>query len=281
MRIRRFSRCGTLALCAWIAGQGLAACDRPSTESPSTATTLEHTNGTAPPTRVRLPDAGPPADRPTVRRVVTLYHWNSTEPGNETTHGESIEHGTPKIHLVFEVHRDPTEQGWVQVGAIGGAISIPESVRMRPLASSGEWHVARGMYTEYSLEQFGGELRSEENIQVYLAASPAQKQTLTVGTTPTMVRLPATGTLPTTPRAASGQFDAIVIVVIPVNSRRGGRYLVYALDLLPEAAGFSANGVMTHAPSAGEIEQYVHWMRDPHGMGRDRNPPIAMQPIER
>jgi hypothetical protein len=42
-----------------------------------------------------LVDAGPPADRLAVRRVVTFYRWSSTEPGNESTHGESIEHGTP------------------------------------------------------------------------------------------------------------------------------------------------------------------------------------------
>lgn len=241
-------------------------------------------NAPAPP-RVTTPtapstDARPPADVITVRRVITLYQWNRTEPGNETTQHQSIEHGTPKLHLVVEVHRAPDNQGWITVGAIDGRVAIPENTRMRPLASTGTWHVPREGHTEFSLEQFGGELRSGEPIRVLLNSTPDTPVDLPVGPTPTMVKLPASGTLPATPRAAVGQYDAIVVFVVPVTSRRGGRYLLYALDLLPQPGGFAASGVMRHMPTSREIQRYLQWIRDPNGMARARKPPIPMHPID-
>jgi hypothetical protein len=97
-----------------------------------------------------------------------------------------------------------------------------------------------------------------------------------------MVRAPAGGgTLPSTPRAALGEYDAIVLVTVPVTNRHGDRYLVYALDLAAEPGGFAADGVMTHEPSAQELDRYTRWMRDPHGMALSHDPPIAMSPIDR
>ena len=102
-------------------------------------------------------DAGPPADRTSVRRVMTFYRWQSTERGDESTDNQPIEHGTQLLHLVVDVHRDPSNQGWVTVAGIPGSVTIPENRRMRPLASQGDWHVPPGVHTEYSLEQFGGD----------------------------------------------------------------------------------------------------------------------------
>lgn len=249
-------------------------------------------SSTAPAARAELPplragsgasvDASAPADRVAARRVVTFYRWSSTEPGDERTRGESIEHGTPKLHLVFEAHRGPDDRGWITVAALPGSVSVPENTRMRPLIPpSSDWHVPRDGYTEYSLEQFGGEVRSDEPIQVFLASAPEERQTLVPSAEPTFLRLPRANTLPATSRAATGQYDAIVIVLVPVTNRRGGRYLIYALDMVAQPAGFAANGVMTRAPSVQEIGRYAAWMRDPNGMNRDRNPPISVHPIDR
>lgn len=225
-------------------------------------------------------DAGPRADRGAVRRVVTFYRWQRTEPGNDTTENQAIEHGIPKLHLVVEVHRDPANEGWLTVAAIPGAVSIPENRRMRPLGSQGEWHVPAGVHTEYSLEQFGGELRTDEPVRVLLASDPGHRMDLPIAAIPAGARLPVDGTLRATPSAAAGQYDALVVFVIPMTNRHGGRYLVEAIDLLPEPGGFAANGVMSRAPTGPDLERYTRWMRDRNGIGHSA-PPVPMTPIDR
>lgn len=182
---------------------------------------------------------------------------------------------------MFEAHRDPQNRGWITVGALGAGVAIPESVRMRPLSQTSEWHVPRDGHTEYSLEQFGGEIRADEPVQVLLASAPSERHPLRVGNAPEMVRLPASGTLPATTNAAVGEYDAIAVVLVPVATRRGGRYLIYALDLLPQPGGFAASGVMTRMPTSQDLERYAGWMRDPQGMGRGRPPPLPLTPIDR
>ncbi|MEI8259182.1 MAG: hypothetical protein WCJ30_26230 [Deltaproteobacteria bacterium] len=252
-------------------------CDR--SESVATGATAADT-GVAVTPRPVARDAGPPADRPVVRRVITFYRWQSTDPGNETTDNQPIEHGTPKLHLVLEIHRDPANEGWITVAGIPGAVSVPESRRMRPLASQGEWHVPAGVHTEYSLEQFGGDVRGDEPVRVFLANAPGQHVDLPIAASPQSTRLPENGTLRATPSAAAGQYDAIVVFVIPMTNRRNGRYLIEAVDMLPEPGGFAANGVMTRAPTDPEIERYARWMRARDGIGHSP-PPIPMAPIDR
>ncbi len=255
-----------------------ARCDQHQTAAPN-AVSLADASVAVTPRRIAH-DAGPPADRGTVRRVITFYRWQSTERGDETTDNQPIEHGTPKLHVILEVHRGPANEGWITVAGIPGAVSIPESRRMRPLGSQGEWHVPAGLHTEYSLEQFGGDVRGDEPIRVFLANAPEQRVDLALAATPVSVRLPVEGTLPATPSAAAGQYDAIVVFVIPMTNRRNGRYLVEAVDMLPEPGGFAANGVMTRIPTGPEIERYARWMRQRNGIGHTP-PPVPMAPIDR
>jgi hypothetical protein len=261
----------TLILCFVL---DLFACDRTrsTAEAPAVPATVAHPTAR---------DAGPSANRVSMRQVVTVYRWQSTEPGTAATGGQSIEHGSPLVHLVFEVHRDRQDRGWVQLGALAGGVAIPESTRMRPVSPTATWHVPSDVHNEFTLEQTGAQFRGDEPIRVFLAGAPVAPQDIVPGEIPTTVRVPQSDTLPANPRAAVGQYDAIVVAVIPVTNHHGGRYLVYALDLLPQFGGFPASGVMTRMPTAQDLDRYGRWMRDPNGMARDRTPPIAMMPIDR
>ena len=262
----------TLAIA--LAFASLAACDK----SASTGNTAQEAPPRPTPPAVAVRDAGPPADRTIVRRVITFYRWQSTEPGGPD--GQGIEHGAAKLHLVLEMHRDPSNQGWVTVSGLAPTVNIPESARFRSSNGASEWHVPPGIHTEFSLEQFGGEMRGDEPVRVFLASAPGTRVDLPIAPTPAPLRLPATATLPATSQAATGQYDAIVVFVIPMSNRHGGRYLLEAVDMLAQPGGFPANGVMSHAPSASEIERYARWMRDRNGIGHSE-PPIALAPIDR
>lgn len=228
-------------------------------------------------------DSGMPAvDRVLARNVITFYRWRATEPGNDSTHGESIEHGMVKLHLLIESRKNSSGQNYIQCALLNGETAIPRSVRMRALNAGGSsYDVPRDGFTKYSLENFGGELRANEPVQVTLGSAPGQRMTLTPGSTPNWQRIPASGELTGGSAPQIGQVDAVLVFLIPVSSRRGGRVLIHAVDMNAEPGGFAANGVMTRSPSDSEITRYVTWMRDRNGMGRDRNPPIAVHPIDR
>jgi hypothetical protein len=216
------------------------------------------------------------------RHVVTFYRWRATEPGDDSTRGESIEHGIPRLHLLIEVHRDAEQKLYLKVAGLSGDVRIPQSARMRSDAPpSATFEIPRDGFTKYSLEQFGGEMRGGEPVRVLLSTRPGAREVLATGTTPSYLRLPAEGAIDGGSAPQIGQVDAVVIFVIPVVSRRGGRYLVHAVDMNAEPGGFAANGVMVRNPTDGELTRYVQWMRDRNGMGRDRNPPIALRPIDR
>jgi hypothetical protein len=256
-----------------------AGCDKPSTTNAAGGSASE-----APAVPRPLPprDAAVPEARMLARHVTTFYRWRSTEPGNDTTRGESIEHGIPKLHLLIEVHRDASQQLSLKVAALTGDTAIPQSARMRSEGpTSATFNVPRDGFTKYSLEQFGGEMRNGEPVRVLLSTAPSTREALSQGSTPTYVRLPATGAITGGSAPQIGQIDAVLVFVIPVVSRRGGRYLVHAVDMNAEPGGFAANGVMARSPTDAELTRYVQWMRDRNGMGRDRNPPIALRPIDR
>jgi hypothetical protein len=143
-----------------------------------------------------------------------------------------------------------------------------------------DWHVPQDVHTEYSMEQFGGEFRGDEPLRVFLASAPNERIDVPVGTTPAPVRVPANARLAATSMAPVGQYDAILVFEAPMTNRRGGRFLLEAVDMLPQPGGFPANGVMTHAPTAAEIERYARWMRDRNGIGHS-DPPIPLSPIDR
>ncbi len=255
----------------------LFGCDKPSTTTPSNVETTPTTNDTP-----VIRDSGMVAvDRVLARNVISFYRWRATEPGNDSTHGEGIENGIVKLHLVIESRKTSSGQNYLQVALLSGETSVPRSTRMRAMnAGSVVYDVPRDGYTKFSLENFGGELRAEP-IQLMLGSAPGQRMTLTAGTAPNWVRVPATGEITGGSAPQIGQVDAVLVFLIPVASRRGGRVLIHAVDMNAEPGGFAANGVMTRSPSDSEITRYVHWMRDRNGMGRDRNPPIAVHPIDR
>jgi hypothetical protein len=256
----------------------LSACDKPTQPSTTAASAEQSQPSTPPATR----DSGVLAARTLARHVVTFYKWRSTEVGNASTNGESIEHGIQRAHFVIEVHRDDQRRLSIKVAGLSGDTAVPQQVRMRSEGpTSGTFNVAREGFIKYTLENFGGELRSGEPVRVLLSSAPSARQTLSLATSPTWVTLPASGELTGGQAPQIGQVDAVVVFVVPVVSRRGGRYLVHAVDMNAEPGGFAANGVMTHSPSDAEVTRYVQWMRDRNGMGRDRNPPIALHPIDR
>jgi hypothetical protein len=253
-----------------------ARCDKPSSREQAQSVTEQAPRPTP------VLDAQTPVARVLARHIVTFYRWRSTEPGNADTRGESIEHGIQKVHFVIEVHRDEAGKHALRVAGLSGDTTIPQQVRMRSEGpSSATFNVPREGFAKYSLENFGGELRNGEPIRVLLASAPSARETLSVTSSPSFTRLPTTGEITGGSAPQIGQVDAVVVFVVPVISRRGGRYLVHAIDMNAEPGGFAANGVLTHNPSDAEITRYVGWMRDRNGMGRDRNPPIAMHPIDR
>ena len=259
----------------------LSACDK-SSNSASAVGAAGSTEADARSSAAGPRDSGVNEARMLARHVVTFYKWRGTEPGNDSTRGESIEHGIQRMHLLVEVHRDAQQKLSLRVGGMSGDVQVPQQVRMRSEGPSGPtFNVPRDGYNKYSLENFGGEPRSGEPVRVLLSTAPGARETVALGASPAYVRLPATGEITGGSAPQIGQIDAVVVFVIPVTSRRGGRYLVHAIDMNAEPGGFAANGVMNHAPSDSEITRYVQWMRDRNGMGRDRNPPIAMQPIDR
>ncbi|MDP3277720.1 MAG: hypothetical protein Q8Q09_21230 [Deltaproteobacteria bacterium] len=267
--IRRVLLQGSLVVLGTL---GLVRCEKLAVSGTNTVSLAPATG----PVDAAVVDSGPSV-RMLARGVSTFYRWQHTEQGDE-----AIEHGFSKLHLVVEVREDSQGQRAVFASAVHGDTSIPQQRRMRPVQpTSARWDVPRDGYTKYSMELFGGELRSGEGIRVLLAQSPGERHAVPVESGPNFVRLPPTGNIAGGINSNLGQIDAVVVFIIPVSSRRGGRYLIEAIDLNAEAGGFAANGVMNHNPSDAEIARYVHWMRDRQGMGRDRNPPIAMQPTER
>jgi hypothetical protein len=216
-----------------------------------------------------------------VRRTLTFYRWIHTEPGSGTATEPGIDHGQAQLTLVVEVHRNPRSEGWLMVGALGPQVAIPENPHLRVEGRSAEWHLPTDGHNDPRQEILGAEVRTDEPIRAYLAAQPDAAQTVVPGAVPAFVRLPGQGVLPPVPRSTVGQYDAFLVVVIPVQNRRGGRYLLQVLDMNAEPGGFSQNGVMAHAPTRAEVERFTRWMRDPRGMALDRRPPIAIAPIDR
>ena len=261
-------RCIAVALALALGG-----CDPPPAETPRI------TDTGVPPAR-GFPDAGVP-DRTVVRKTITYYHWLRTDPPAAGGDGQGTDHGRVSLTLVVEVHKNAQNEGWVTVSALGSQVSIPEVVHFQPEGSTVMWHLPSEGHNDPRTEIFGGEIRSDEVILAYFAAHPDATVSITPGAQPTPVRLPVSGHLAATPRASIGEFDAVVVCVIPVTTHRGGRYLVQLLDLLAEPGGFSANGVMNHVPTRSEIERYTRWLRAPAGSGRSLTPPIAIAPIDR
>ncbi len=251
----------------------LAGCDPPTAETRVTTDT-----GVA---RARVfPDAGIP-DRTVVRKTITYYHWLRTDPPVAGGDGQGTDHGRVSLTLVVEVHKNVRNEGWITVGALGPQVSIPEVVHFQSEGSTVMWHLPPDGHNDPRTEIFGGEIRSDEAIIAYFAEHSDSTVSIPAGAQPTPVRLPVSGNLAATPRASIGEFDAVVVCVIPVTNHRGGRYLVQLLDLLAEPGGFSANGVMNHIPTRSEIERYTRWLRAPAGPGRSLTPPIAIAPIDR
>jgi hypothetical protein len=257
----------------------LAACDKPSPHNDrTTGSTESHDRATTP---QRPYDSGVPEARTLTRHIVTFYRHTATEIGNATTNGESIEHGVQHLHFVIEVVRDEQQKIALKVAALSGDTIVSQQVRMRHEGPrGGTFSVERNAYNKFTIENFGGSLRTAEPVRVLLATAPATRETLTLTSTPTFVRLPVTGSITGGSAPAIGQVDAVVVFIVPVNARRGGRYLIHAVDMNAEPGGFAANGIMTHIPTDTEITRYVQWMRDRNGMRRDRHPPIALRPID-
>jgi hypothetical protein len=182
---------------------------------------------------------------------------------------------------VVEVHKNPRNEGWITLAALGPNVDIPENPHLRAEGSSTQWHLPREGFNDLRREALGGEVRSDEALHAYLAAQPERATTITLGADGTSVRLPTEGVLPATDRASAGQYDTLIVVLIPVRTRRGGRYLLQVFDMLAQPGGFGQNGVMNHLPTRAEVDRFVAWMRDPQGMGRGRPPPIAIVPIDR
>ena len=258
------------------AALALAACDSPRNTS--------HGNAAAPDAArtVRRPeDVPPPADRVTARSTVAYFHWIRSDapvPGGD---GQGTDHGRIDLTLVVEVHKNPANESWLTVGALAADVDIPEYAHLRAEPSRAQWHLPREGFNDPRKEPFGGEIRTDEPVRVYLASQPERVLETRPDTAPVMVRLPATGNLPASVRASAGQVDAFVVALIPMRNRRGGRYLLQVLDMNAQPGGFGQNGVLDHLPTRAEIDRYVAWMRDPNGMARERRPPIAALPIDR
>lgn len=251
-----------------------ARCDRPR-ESSSAARDAGSTTRAAP------VDAGVPDDRVVVRKSFTYYHWTRTDPQQAGSDEPGTEHGRLDLTLLFEVHRNPRNEGWLTVGALGANVGVHENSRLVGDGLAAEWNIPRGGFLDLGKDIFGGELRSDEPVRAFLAAQPERTIEVTPGRTPAWVRLPAEGTLAATPRASEGRYEAVLVFVIPMRNRHGGRYLLQVFDLAARSGGFSQNGVMDHAPSVAEINRYIAWMRDPRGMNANRPPPVAAMPIDR
>lgn len=250
-----------------------SACDSPRAPAP-TPPSAE----TRPPTPP--PDVPPPADRTVTRTVLSFFHWLRTDqpaPGED----QGVDHGRVDLSLVVEVHHNPRNEGWFTVGALAPDVDIAEHRTLRAEGSTATWHLPHGGFNDLRKEPFGGEIRNDEPVRVYLASQPDHVIELRPAAEPAMTRLPTEGVLPTSLRAAAGQFDAFVVVVVPMRNRRGGRYLLEVLDMNAQPGGFGQNGVMDHLPTRAELDRYLAWMRDPRGMNAERRPPIAAAPIDR
>ncbi len=248
----------------------LAACDPP--RPPPAPAASERPDARPPP-----PTPPPvPADRVVTRTLLSYYHWlRSDAPLPGEPHG--VEHARVDLTLVVEVHKGPTGEGWVTVGALGPNVDVPEHRYLRAEGATATWSVPAGGFNDPRKEPFGGEFRVDEPIRAYLAARPESAVTVTPGNAPDMQRLPPSGTLPITQRSGAGQYDAAVVVILPMRNRGGRRYLLQALDLAAQPAGFGQNGVMDRVPTRAEVDRYLTWMRDPRG----RRPPVAALPIDR
>jgi hypothetical protein len=269
-------RATTLTLWAMLA---VAACDKHSQNNSRATGSAETSEQAASPRRPY--DAGVAEARTLARHIVTYYRHTSTEVGNATTNGDSIEHGVQHLHFVIEVARDAQQKITLNVGGLSGDTNVPQQVRMRQEGPrGGTFSVERNAFNKFTIENFGGSLRAGEPVRALLASAPGAREIIALGATPTFVRMPATGEITGGSARAIGQVDAVVVFIVPVIARRGGRYLIHAIDMNAEPGGFAANGIMTHIPSDAEITRYVQWMRDRNGMGRDRNPPIALRPID-
>jgi hypothetical protein len=229
---------------------------------------------------VALPDAGNPDDRVVVRRTLTYYRWTRTDPARP---GEAlgIEHGTQHVTLVLEVHRDAQGGGWLQVGALGPQVAIPENAHLAPDGTSLQWRLPAEGHNDPRMEQFAGELRGDEPIRAYLWDRPESVLSVAPGPLPAFARLPASGLLPRREGMGQGRYDAALVWVLPVRTRRGGRYLLQVFDMLVEPGGFTAGGVLNHLPTRAEVDRFARWMRDPAGMNRGRPPPLALTPLDR
>ncbi len=227
----------------------------------------------------RAPEA-PPADRVATRTVLTFFHWIRTDP---PAPGEDrgVDHGRLDLTLVVEAHKSPANEPWITLGLLGPSVDITSNRHLRGEGTTATWSAPSGAFNDHRHEPFGGDLRTEEPVRAWLSAQPDQVVELPLGATLQTARLPATGALPASARASAGQFDALVVVVVPMRNRRGGRYLVEVLDMNAQPGGFGQNGVMDHLPTRAEITRLTTWMRDPRGMGAERRPPVAMQPIDR
>ncbi len=229
---------------------------------------------------VRAPDPPPPADRTVTRTVLSFFHWLRTDPP-APGEDQGVDHGRVDLSLVVEVHKSPRNEGWITVGALASDVDVPEHRTLRAEGATSTWHLPSEGFNDPRKEPFGGEIRVDEPLRVYLASQPDRVVEVRPGSAPAMVRLPVEGALPANPRAAAGQFDAFVVAVIPMRNRRGGRYLLQVLDMNAQPGGFGQNGVMDHLPTRAEVDRYTAWMRDPRGMGLERRPPIAALPIDR
>jgi hypothetical protein len=247
-------------------------CDPPPT--PRTAPTPD----ARPP--ARLPDPPPSPDRVATRTVLSFFHWTRTDPP-APGEDQGVDHGRVDLSLVVEVHKNPRNEAWITVGALAPNVDIPEHRTLRAEGSTATWHLPREGFNDARKEPFGGEIRGDEPVRVYLAAQPDHVVELRPANEPTAVRLPAEGTFAANARASAGQVDAFVVAVIPMRNRRGGRYLLQVLDMNAQPGGFGQNGVMDHLPTRAEVDRYTAWMRDPRGMGAERRPPIAALPIDR
>lgn len=215
-----------------------------------------------------------------MRRTLTFYRWTRTElarPGE----AQGTEHGAQHLSLVVEARRNVRGEGWLQVGALGPQVAIPENVHLSPEGTSLQWHLPPEGHNDPRMEQFAGELRRDEPVRAYLADRPESVLELALEATPRFARLPASGLLARREGACAGCYDAVLVFVLPVRTRRGGRYLLQVLDMQAEPGGFGASGVLNHLPSRAEVERFARWMRDPGGMNRGRPPPIAVTPLDR
>lgn len=248
----------------------LAACDAP--RPTSTSAVAERPDARPPPP----PPPPVPADRVVTRTLLSYYHWlRSDAPLPGEAHG--VEHARVDLTLVVEVHKNPVGEGWVTVGALAPNVDVPEHPYLRAEGATVTWHVPSGGFNDPRKEPFGGEFRVDEPIRAYLAAQPDAAVTVTPANAPEAQRLPPSGTLPVTQRSGAGQYDAAVVVVLPMRNRGGRRYLLQTLDLSAQPGGFGQNGVMDHVPTRAEVDRYLVWMRDPRG----RRPPVAALPIDR